>query len=165
MTSGALSPARPPLARRDLDLPDISATAALARALAKVSAVGDVIALAGGLGAGKTTFARHFIAARGGKDEVPSPTFTLVQIYMLPGGPVWHFDLYRIEAPYDVYELGIEDALDEGISLIEWPERFGDLMPATRLDLRLDIVGDGARRAALVGHGNWAERVTALPSL
>src|SRR5882762_7586612 len=102
-----------------IDLPDETATAALGARIAAIARPGDVIALAGDLGAGKTTFARAFIRARGGSGEVPSPTFTLVQIYELPDGPVWHFDLYRLRHPDEAWELGIEDAFRDGISLIE----------------------------------------------
>src|SRR4051812_29949378 len=104
-------------------LPDEAATAALAGRLAPLAARGDVVALTGALGAGKTSFARGFIAARAGRPiEVPSPTFTLVQTYDLPSGPIWHFDLYRLERPDDAIELGIDEAFADGISLIEWPE-------------------------------------------
>jgi tRNA threonylcarbamoyladenosine biosynthesis protein TsaE len=153
-----------PLSRficKSLDLPDVAATAALAQAVAGRVRQGDVIALFGDLGAGKTTFARAFIhALSDGTDEtVPSPTFTLVQVYERAPAPVWHFDLYRLEQPEEVYELGFEDALAQGISLIEWPERLGPLLPRDRLDLRLMFAVDpNARRADLYGHGVWAAR-------
>ena len=119
-----------------------TATAALATALAASARQGDVIGLSGPLGSGKTTFARYFIAARMGasprEQEVPSPTFTLVEIYQPASGPaIWHFDLYRIETPDDAYELGIEDAFADGIALIEWPERLGGLMPREHLHIGL----------------------------
>src|SRR5512147_2050849 len=117
---------------RAFDLPDLAATEALARRLAAVARTGDVIALHGDLGAGKTTFARAFIQARAGaagEAEVPSPTFTLVQIYDLPSGAIWHFDLYRLTAAGQVWELGFEEALATAITLIEWPERLAALLP------------------------------------
>src|SRR5215831_17568551 len=117
------------------ELPDEAATAALAARVSALAATGDIIALKGDLGAGKTTFARHFIRARGGTEEVPSPTFTLVQVYELGAAPIWHFDLYRIKSSEEAWELGIEDAFSEGISLIEWPERLGSLLPQRRLEI------------------------------
>ncbi|MFZ2003650.1 MAG: tRNA (adenosine(37)-N6)-threonylcarbamoyltransferase complex ATPase subunit type 1 TsaE [Stellaceae bacterium] len=146
-----------------IDLPDENATAALAARLAAVARPGDVIALKGELGAGKTSFARAFIRARGGDADVPSPTFTLVQTYDLPGGAVWHFDLYRLRAAEEAWELGIEEAFAEGIALIEWPERLGILLPARRLLVELDFgANPGARRATLSGMGDWAPRLSAL---
>jgi tRNA threonylcarbamoyladenosine biosynthesis protein TsaE len=144
-----------------VDLADETATAALAARLAALARPGDVIALSGELGAGKTSFARAFIRARGGGESVPSPTFTLVQIYDLAGGAVWHFDLYRLRVAEEAWELGIEDAFSGGISLIEWPERLGPLLPARRLVLALDFVAkQGARRAVLAPGGDWAGRLT-----
>src|SRR6266704_6126905 len=87
------------------ELPDEAATAALAAGIAALARPGDVIALKGELGAGKTSFARAFIRARGGVEAVPSPTFTLVQVYELPGGPIWHIDLYRLRDPEEAWEL------------------------------------------------------------
>jgi tRNA threonylcarbamoyladenosine biosynthesis protein TsaE len=152
-----------------LDLPDPAATAALAARLAALVRRGDVIALGGDLGAGKTSLARAFINALprpedepAGKapEEVPSPTFTLVQTYRRRPADVWHFDLYRLERPEEAYELGIEEAFAEAISLIEWPERLGPLMPAERLDLVLHFTDrPEARRADLTGRGGWAERL------
>jgi tRNA threonylcarbamoyladenosine biosynthesis protein TsaE len=149
---------------RMMELGDEAATVALARRIAAVARAGDVIALAGDLGTGKTRFARAFVdAAAGDGEEVPSPTFTLVQTYDSPAGPIWHFDLYRLARPEEAYELGIEEALTDGIALIEWPERLGDLLPAERLDIAL-AYGDRptARRARLAGHGGWAPRLAGL---
>jgi tRNA threonylcarbamoyladenosine biosynthesis protein TsaE len=125
---------------------------------------GDVIALHGDLGAGKTELARAIIRAAAGDPEliVPSPTFTLVEVYDTPDGAIWHFDLYRIDAPEQVWELGLEEALADGMSLIEWPERLGALLPARRLDLSLDITAGDARRACLTGDASWAGRIAAL---
>jgi tRNA threonylcarbamoyladenosine biosynthesis protein TsaE len=126
------------------DLVDEDGLVRLAGDLSATARGGDLIALWGDLGAGKTTFARAFIRARAARagisvDEVPSPTFTLVQIYELPGGPIWHFDLYRLTSADEIWELGFEDALAGGISLIEWPERMGPLLPARRTDLSLEF--------------------------
>jgi len=150
----------------DIDLPDLAATAGLAKALAARAAAHDVIALWGGLGAGKTTFARSFIHGRRGGEsvaEVPSPTFNLVQVYELPDAPVWHFDLYRLTDPEDAWELGIEEAFATAIALIEWPDRLGYLLPEERLDVELQAGSEAtARRARLRGHGGWAKRLEGL---
>jgi len=152
-----------------LTLADPAATARLAAQLARLVRPGDILALHGALGSGKTSFARAFITALAGQPvEVPSPTFTLVQTYATPMGEVWHFDLYRLQRPAEAFELGIEEAFAEGISLIEWPDRLGPLLPTERLDVMLEEPeGSGAaatlRLATLVGQGGWAARLAALP--
>ena len=146
----------------DTVLPDAAATAALAARLAPLATVRDVVALRGTLGSGKTSFARAFIAARAGRAvDVPSPTFTLVQAYDLPGGAIWHFDLYRLARADDAIELGIDEAFATAISLIEWPERLGDLLPAQRLDLALAFEAEG-RRAVLAAGDGWQQRLADL---
>lgn len=147
-----------------IELPNESATAALAGRVARLARKGDVIALRGPLGSGKTSFARAFIRARTGTSEdVPSPTFTLVEIYGADPPLVWHFDLFRLERAEDVWELGIEDALAEGISLIEWPERMGDLLPRERLDVAFAFAAaPGARTVTLAPSAGWAGRIGAL---
>ena len=148
-----------------VDLPDEAATAGLAARLARRARPGDVIGLQGPLGSGKTSFARAFIRALGGTDqEVPSPTFTLVEIYAFAGKPpVWHFDLYRLRAPEEAWELGIEEAWAEGISLIEWPERLGRLLPDEHLLLALAEGKDaGARIARLTATPGWAARLDGI---
>ena len=144
-----------------IELPTEGATVALAASFARRALAGDVIALEGELGTGKTTFARAFIRARGkGDEEVPSPTFTLVQVYDESEPPIWHFDLYRLEKPEEAFELGIEEAFLDGISLIEWPERLGALLPRRRLLLRL-FFGERreSRRAELAADPRWKERL------
>lgn len=121
----------------ELALPDLAATEAAAGRLAPHLRPGDVLFLEGGLGAGKTAFARGVLRALGVAEETPSPTFNLVLTYDTPRGTLWHFDLYRLAAPEEAYELGVEDALAEGIVLIEWPERLGPLAPAERLEIEL----------------------------
>ena len=138
----------------------LAETERLAQRLAPRAAPGDVIGLCGPLGSGKTAFARAFIRARLGRagEEVPSPTFTLVQLYEHAVGTIWHFDLYRLDGPKDAYELGIEDAFSHAISLIEWPEKLGDLLPGDRLDVRLAPEEDeGARIITIAPHGPRSE--------
>lgn len=138
-------------------LPNESATERLGTALAAVLRPRDVVALKGGLGAGKTTLARAILRAASGEPAliVPSPTFTLVEVYDTPKGAFWHFDLYRLEAPEQVFELGWEEALAEGIVLIEWPERLGALLPKSALAVTL-TVQDEARLAVLEGEARFA---------
>jgi len=141
-----------------------AATVALARALAPHLRPGDVVALAGELGVGKTAFARAAIRARcGAATEVPSPTFTLVQTYDAPAATLWHVDLYRLAAPEEALELGLDEAFAQAIVLLEWPERLGASIPPDRLEVRLAYAdGPDARRATLTGHGAWAPRLAAL---
>jgi tRNA threonylcarbamoyladenosine biosynthesis protein TsaE len=145
-------------------LADEAATASLATRIAHLARDGDLIALRGELGTGKTSFARAFIRALGPADEeVPSPTFSLVQTYDTAAGSVWHFDLYRIRRPEEALELGIEDALAEGIVLIEWPDRLGALLPPERLDVMLAPgTGPDARTATIDAGRGWASRLRSL---
>lgn len=150
-----------------IDLPDERATAALAADVAARARGGDIIALSGPLGSGKTTFARFFIRARldaGADQDVPSPTFTLVETYQPQTGPaIWHFDLYRLETQAEAHELGIEDAFADGIALIEWPERLGSLLPREHLGIALGAGSDqGARIATLSPSPGWVHRMAGL---
>jgi tRNA threonylcarbamoyladenosine biosynthesis protein TsaE len=149
---------------RSLLLADEAATDRLARALAPLLAAGDAVLLSGELGAGKTRLARALIGALSGSaEEVPSPTFTLVQSYDSPKGPVRHFDLYRLAAPEEAYELGIEEAFADGIAIVEWPERLGAHLPADRLEIALGFGGRPSERTArLTGHGKWRARLAGL---
>jgi tRNA threonylcarbamoyladenosine biosynthesis protein TsaE len=152
------------LAMTIVDLPDEAATAALAARISALAEAGDVIALRGDLGVGKTAFARAFIRARGNRgEEVPSPTFTLVQVYEGDPTAIWHFDLFRLRSPEEAWELGIEDAFGEGISLIEWSDRLATLLPARRLEITLAF-GDrsDARRASLDPGIGWQARMAAI---
>ena len=144
-----------------LDLADEAATSRLGASLARLARPGDVILLFGNLGTGKSTLARAFVRALTSEDEeVPSPTFTLVQAYEAAPADIWHFDLYRLEKPEDSYELGIEDAFVDGISLIEWPERLGQLTPRRRLDIQLAAgESETSRRATLTSHAQWNDRL------
>lgn len=135
-----------------LDLPTAAETEALGRRLAGLARPGDVILLEGPIGAGKSCLARAFIRARLGREDedVPSPTFTLVQVYEAEGEEIWHADLYRLTHPDEVWELGLDDAFSSAICLVEWPDRLGAHLPADALRLRLDARGEG-RRAVLSG--------------
>src|SRR5258708_9632391 len=146
-----------------VDLPDEAATAALAARIAALARPGDVIALKGELGAGKTSFARAFIRARGGREAVPSPTFTLVQVYTRGEVRIWHVDGYRLRHPEEAWELDIEDAFLEGVSLIEWRERLGPLVPARRLEIPLSAGATPmARRATIDPPAEWTARLAGL---
>ncbi len=115
-------------------------TCKFAAELAKGAQQGDVILLYGDLGMGKTVFCRSFIKELCGDNvEVPSPTFTIVQLYDYDGGCIWHFDLYRLSDPSEVYELGWEEALSEGIILVEWSERLGDMIPKGAIKVSLSV--------------------------
>ena len=120
---------------------------------------GEAVCLWGPLGAGKTTLARGLIRALTTADEeVPSPTFTLVQFYE-GRAPIAHFDLYRLKRPEEAYELGLDEVLDEGVAVIEWPERLGGSLPPDRLDIEIAIPEDGrGREVRLRAHGSWVGR-------
>jgi tRNA threonylcarbamoyladenosine biosynthesis protein TsaE len=141
-----------------LSLPDETATERLGSALAGRLRARDVVALEGGLGAGKTTLVRAILRAAAGDATlvVPSPTFTLVEVYDTPKGVFWHFDLYRLEEAQQVFELGWEEARADGIVLVEWAERLGMLLPEKRLTVTLAIEGEG-RRATLQGEDRLAD--------
>lgn len=144
-------------ANRLIELPNLAATEALAGAVAALARAGDTILLEGVLGAGKTAFARAFLRSATGDAalEVPSPTFTLVQSYDTPIGTVQHFDLWRLDGPAGLTELGWEEARD-GIGLVEWPDRLGALRPADALTIALQPTGADSRRAILSG---WSDRL------
>lgn len=154
-----------PLNLLEIELADAAMTARAGRVLAGLARPGDVLALRGDLGAGKTTLARGFISAVVAAEEaVPSPTFTLVQTYPAEteNGPIeiWHFDLYRLKSAEEAYEVGIEEAFAQGISLIEWPERLGSLLPRNRLDVTLlPGVGADSRILSLAGSDGWMRRL------
>ena len=140
-------------------LANLSATEALAAEYAVRLAPGDVVALTGDLGAGKTVFARALIRALGrvsGIDigHVPSPTFTLVQLYDLVDFTLYHFDLYRLEAPEEAWEIGIEDAFAGGVSLIEWAGRIEHLLPLHYIGVDLTFGSEETARIATI---TWLE--------
>jgi tRNA threonylcarbamoyladenosine biosynthesis protein TsaE len=139
-------------------LKDEAATARLGAAIARRLRAGESICLSGPLGAGKSTLARALIRALTTPDEdVPSPTFTLVQFYEGPGLKIAHFDLYRLTSPDEAYEIGLDEALDDGAAVIEWPERLQGRLPGDRLDVEIALDGAG-RWARLTPHGSWEGR-------
>jgi N-acetylmuramate 1-kinase len=152
-----------PVSEWKLVLPNLAVTENLAHFLAEEVRPGDLVSLSGGLGAGKTTLARALIRALAGDPglEVPSPTFTLVQIYETAAGPVVHADFYRLGGPGELRELGWEEIAENAIVLVEWPERAEAALRRSRLDIALDLLpasGPEARTATFVARGAMAER-------
>ncbi len=139
------------------------ATACFAADLGRKLVPGDTILLSGEVGAGKTHFARSLIQSLIARPEdVPSPTFTLVQTYDVPTGTIWHADLYRLTSTSEIEELGLIDAFDDAICLIEWPDRLGELRPRDALDITLSA-GDGEQSRhldAIWQDPKWDERLT-----
>ncbi len=141
-----------------------AASAAAGALLAPLLRIGDVVALSGDLGAGKTSFARGVLHGLGFAGEVPSPTFPIVIPYAPPdlGLPLWHVDLYRIDDPDEIEELGLDEARGDSALLIEWPERMGALLWPDALRLHIDRDGDDARRltwqAPAAWEGRWPPR-------
>ncbi|HEY0437058.1 MAG TPA: tRNA (adenosine(37)-N6)-threonylcarbamoyltransferase complex ATPase subunit type 1 TsaE [Phenylobacterium sp.] len=141
-----------------MNLENEAATARLGEAIARELRAGEAVCLSGPLGAGKSTLARALVRALTTPDEdVPSPTFTLVQFYEGPRLKVAHFDLYRLSNPDEAYEIGLDEALDDGAAVIEWPERLAGRLPADRLDVEIALDGE-ARQARLTAHGTWEGR-------
>ncbi len=138
-------------------LHDEPATAAIGAELARLARAGDVITLSGPLGVGKTSLARGFIAALGHDGEVPSPSFALVQPYETLDPSVWHVDLYRIEDPSEIEELGLDSAAD-AVLLVEWPERAGEGVWRDALALSLDFGPDGDRILTAKVPPSWEDR-------
>lgn len=119
---------------------DIAVLKKAASEIASNLSVGDVLCLYGTLGAGKTTLTQFLVEALGGNvNEVTSPTFNILHIYDTTNGPVWHFDLYRLEEQKEVYELGIEDAFQNAITIIEWPEIVEGILPKHSIKVQLDL--------------------------
>ena len=128
-------------------------TTAFARTCANEAKNGDIFALHGSLGSGKSVFARAFIQHfTGNKIDIPSPTFTLVQTYETDKSEIWHFDLYRLKEAEEIYEIGWEEALTDNIVLVEWPERLDTLMPANRKKIIFETISDESRMITLINH-------------
>lgn len=150
-------------------LPDAAATDRVGAALGRVLRPGDAVLLSGELGAGKSALARAAIAAilaeEGREEDIPSPSFTLVQTYDSARGEIWHADLHRLSGPAAIPELGLEEAFDDAICLVEWPDRLGPLTPARRLEIALDFPPGGAEGRALEARAEgpgWEAALAAL---
>jgi len=153
---------------KEFYLDDLSASHRLAARLSCLLKTGDILAFEGDLGSGKTEFCRAIIHALGYREDVPSPTFNLLQIYEphlddLTRPAVWHMDFYRLEKPEDVFELGIEEGFDTGVSLIEWPDRMAGHMPDGHLTVSLSMADkEGARNITFSGDDHWQDRLREL---
>lgn len=163
-SSCAGPPDRP--APLELFLPDADATERIGAALAPSLQPGDVVLLFGDLGAGKSALARAAIQARlaseGRREDVPSPSFTLVQTYETTAGEIWHADLHRLSGPDAVEELGLDQAFQDAVSFVEWPDRLGSWTPSRRLEIALTEAGEGRRlRARAFGEG-WEATLDAM---
>lgn len=122
-------------------------TANLAISLGQILKAGDCLLLVGSVGAGKSLFARALIQSlQDTPEDVPSPTFTIIQTYETKLGDLWHCDLYRISSPHEVIELGLDDAMATAVTLIEWPENLADLTPPDALTIRINDLGGDVRR-------------------
>jgi len=146
----------------NIDLPSPETTARFAADLATRLRAGDVLLLSGPVGAGKTHFARHLITRLLiTPEDIPSPTFTLVQTYQGASGEIWHADLYRLNDSAEIVELGLSDAFETSICLVEWPDRLGDMAPKDALTLTFTPEKDENRRrlVALWQQGDWEHRI------
>ena len=153
---------------KEFYLKDINASRRLAASLAPLLRTGDILALNGDLGSGKTEFCRAIIHALGYHEDVPSPTFNLVQIYEpdlddINTPAVWHIDLYRLENMTEIYELGIEEGFDTAVTMIEWPDRMGNSLPEGHLGITMSMTEKkGARNIVLEGNDYWQSRLKDL---
>jgi tRNA threonylcarbamoyladenosine biosynthesis protein TsaE len=140
-------------------LPHEADTTALAAQIAPLLQAGDTLLLEGDIGAGKSAFARALIRNRLGRmEDVPSPTFTLVQTYETPTVDIWHCDLYRLSHPDDALELGLDDAFENAICLVEWPDRLGAAAPENALKLTFTALTN-AHSVRAQGSQEWADRL------
>lgn len=148
-----------------VSLPDADATARLASELAPRLTPGDTLLLSGEIGAGKTHFARSIIQSRlarsGRLEDVPSPTFTLVQVYSNCVGEIWHADLYRLNSPDEAAELGLEEAVGTAIVIIEWPDRLGDAVPEDALWVEFQYLDKGRVAHLSSNSVRWATVIAA----
>ena len=137
-------------------------TSFLAQKVALLCEKGDVFALFGTLGMGKSVFARAFVQKLCGKTEVPSPTFTLVQMYDAPDFEIYHFDLYRLKNAEEIFELGIEEAMYEGVCLIEWPEKMGGYLPRKAIKINIAPTSEGRKIEFIFNNQQTYERFSSL---
>jgi len=146
----------------EFSLPDEDATGTLAAQIAPRLRAGDALLLEGEIGAGKSAFARALIRARLDRmEDVPSPTFTLVQTYEDDSGDIWHCDLYRLTHPDEALELGLDEAFETAICLIEWPDRLGGFTPTSALTLAFKAL-DHQHHITITGPDPWADRLRGL---
>lgn len=144
-----------------MTLPNADATARLGATVGPFLSTGDTLLLDGPVGAGKTHFARALIQSiLTTPEDVPSPTFTIVQTYDTVRGPLWHTDLYRIADVSELDELGLTDAFEDSICLVEWPDKLGLAAPGTALTISFAVQGDARAVTLSWSAGNWGERLT-----
>ena len=156
--------------QRSLILSSMKDTIQFGQLLAENVVAGDTVLLSGDVGVGKTALARSCIQARlseiGAMEDVPSPTYTLVQVYDLTTTQIWHADLYRLNSIDELYELGLDQAFEESICLIEWPNLLGSLRPEGALSLQMDAIDDDRRRVSLEWSDHkWDSMITQLEYL
>lgn len=153
---------------KEIYLEDLTACRKLASRLAPLLHTGDIVTLSGNLGTGKTELCRAMIHSMGYDEDVPSPTFNLVQVYEpeledMNTPTVWHMDLYRLEKASDVFELGIEDAFDTAVTLIEWPDKMGSYLPSGHLQIHLEMgETDNTRHIVFNGNEYWQRKLGAI---
>jgi tRNA threonylcarbamoyladenosine biosynthesis protein TsaE len=147
---------------RQFEFKSEAETVALGREIARHLAAGDTVTLAGPLGSGKTVLARAIVRTFSPREEVPSPTFTLVQTYETQNFSIAHVDLYRVKAESELRELGLDEALERGVLVVEWPDRMSMQLPPDRLDIMFEAVDGESRLVKVVGRGSWSARLKTL---
>ena len=148
---------------KTFQIKNIEQTEQLAKAFSGLLETGDIVALYGTLGVGKTAFTRFLVQSLcSNNEEVPSPTFTLLQTYDAPNFPIYHYDLYRLKNPKEVFELGIEDAFYDGVSIIEWPEKMGAYLPQKKvLSIQISCTEEIRNIVFSSNNPDWNERLNA----
>lgn len=146
----------------EFNLPTEQDTIAIGKKLAHLARKGDVFALYGTLGMGKSVLARAFVQELCGNGEVPSPTFTLLQTYEAPDFDIYHFDLYRLKSPDEIFEIGVEDALYSGVSLIEWPDKMSPYLPRDIFKLEIVPQSNGRKLIITINSAEKQSRLAAL---